>query len=430
MIEVIYNMRTLRIGMRGTDVMEIQSLLSILGYYKGALDRVFGPQMRNAVIAFQRNFGLTSDGVIGPGTYKVIEKYLLGYDTYSIKPGDTFYKISQRYFTSLPRILAANPNLDPTRLQVGQQIIIPYGIDVVQTNIDYTYEIMERDIRGLKVRYPFLQTGVAGKSVLGKNLYYIRLGKGTNEVFYNGGHHALEWITAPLLMKYLENFSKAYVDGTNIKGYNPREIFNKSSITIIPMVNPDGVNLVLDGLSRDNPYYSQLIRWNNGSTSFSRNWEANIKGVDLNHNYNALFYEYKEVAENMGITGPGPRRYPGPSPESEPESKAVADFTRIHNFRLILAYHSQGKVIYWNFRNMAPPEAKQIAQQFARASGYMLDVPTGAASYSGYKDWFIQTYRRPGYTIEVGRGTNPLPLSQFPQIYRDNEEILLLAAIV
>ena len=49
------------------------------------------------------------------------------------------------------------------------------------------------------------------------------------------------------------------------------------------MVNPDGVTLVINGLQTDNPYYSKLIEWNNGSTNFSKVWEANIKSVDLNH---------------------------------------------------------------------------------------------------------------------------------------------------
>lgn len=48
----------------------------------------------------------------------------------------------------------------------------------------------------------------------------------------------------------------------------------------------------------------------------------------------------------------------------------------------------------------------------------------------GYKDWFIQIYNRPGYTIEAGLGENPLPISQFDKIYKDNIGILILGAIL
>ncbi|WP_129600834.1 M14 family metallopeptidase [Anaerophilus nitritogenes] len=423
-------MRILKKGLQGTDVMEIQALLKKIGYDPGPIDGIFGIKTEEAVKNFQKNNGLTSDGIIGPKTYEALEPILLGYDEYIVRPGDTMYNIAKKYYTNVNSIVAANPNLNPYNLQIGQKIIVPFGIDVVDTNIDYTYEILERDILGLKARYPFLEVGVAGKSVLGKNLYYIKIGNGPNQVFYNGAHHSLEWITSPLLMKFIENFSKAYIKNQKIRTYDVRDIWEKSTIYILPMVNPDGVNLVLNGLDPNNPYYEKLIQWNNGSTDFSRNWQANIRGVDLNHNYNALWEISKEMEPAYGVYGPGPTRYGGAYPESEPESKAVADFTRNHNFRLVLAYHTQGEVIYWNFENMAPPIAKEIGELFSKVSGYDLDETYGIASYAGYKDWFIQDYKRPGYTIEAGKGVNPLPIEQFTRIYEENEEILLLASLV
>ncbi|MHB1314658.1 MAG: M14 family zinc carboxypeptidase [Christensenellales bacterium] len=423
-------MRTLRIGMRGTDVMEIQALLRKLGYQPGPIDGYFGPQTQQAVMAFQRRFGLLADGIIGLNTYRILQRYLLAYDTYTIRRGDTLYNIAQRYAANPLLLSAANPNVDPNNIRIGQQIIVPYGIDVVDTNISYTYDVMQRDIEGLVARYPFLEVGVAGQSSMGRNLYYIRLGRGTNQVFYNAAHHALEWITTPVLMKFAEDFSKAYALGGTLGGYRPRGIFEASSIFILPMVNPDGVDLVLNGLQADNPNYYNLIRWNNGSADFSSDWQSNNRGVDLNHNYNAAWEESKEEAERLGIIGPGPTRYPGLYPESEPESRAVADFTRSHDFRLVLAYHSQGEVIYWNFMNLAPPEARLIGEELSRDSGYTLEEASGIASYAGYKDWFTLAYRRSGYTIEVGRGINPLPISQFDRIYNDNLPVLLHAAVI
>ncbi|MBR2846668.1 MAG: M14 family metallocarboxypeptidase [Clostridia bacterium] len=295
----------------------------------------------------------------------------------------------------------------------------------------YTYENLEQNIRWLKEKYPFIEVGIAGYSLLGRNLYIIKLGTGQNEVFYNAAHHALEWITTPVLMKFIEDFAEGYVTGKNLsRGYNPREIWESSTIYIMPMVNPDGVDLVINGLSEDNPYYNDLIKWNDGSTDFSTTWQANARGVDLNHNYNAGWEIYKEMETEIGITGPGPTRYAGTAPESEPETKTVADFTRNHNFRLVLAYHAQGEVIYWNFMNLNPPDGEYIGRALSVASGYSLETATGPAAYSGYDDWFTKEFNRPGYTIEVGKGKNPLPVSQFGEIYEDNLEMLLLAAII
>lgn len=423
-------MRVLSMGSRGSDVMEIQATLSKIGYNPGVIDGVFGRQTEQAVMLFQRNNGLTADGVIGTTTYNVLERFLLGYDTYIIRAGDNIYNIARKYYTTMNKIFAANPGINANNLTIEQRLIIPYGIDVVDTNINYTYEIMERDIQDLKARYPFIQVGTLGKSVLDKNLYYIKLGTGPNQVFYNGAHHGLEWITSVLLMKYIEDFSEAYVEGGILRGYNVRDILRQSTIYILPMVNPDGVDLVINGLQRDNPYYSRLMQWNKGSTDFSTDWEANTRGVDLNHNYDASWNLSKAAEASYGVTGPGPTRYSGTAPESEPESKAVANFTRDHNFRLVIAYHSQGKVIYWTYLDIIPPDSPRIVKLFSDVSGYTPSQTHGIVSYAGYKDWFIDKFRRPGFTIEVGVGKNPLPISQFNEIYNDNIGILLLAAIV
>ncbi|MFZ7133624.1 MAG: M14 family zinc carboxypeptidase [Eubacteriales bacterium] len=423
-------METLTLGSTGPNVKLMQSLLQKIGYNPGEIDGIYGQQTAQAVRAFQNDHGLTPDGVVGANTWALFNSYLSGYDEYTIQPDDTLYNIARRYNTTVHAILTANPSIEPDDLRVSQKIIIPYGLDVVFTDIDYTYEIMERDILGLKARYPFLEVGLIGRSVLGKNLYYIRLGRGPEEVFYNGAHHSLEWITSVLLMEFIENFSRAYSEGSSIRGYNVNDIWNESSIYIVPMVNPDGVDLVLEGLNENNPYYNQLIQWNDTGLPFSQVWQANIRGVDLNRNYPASWEEGKAQEASFGVDGPAPTRYGGSYPLSEPESQAVAEFTRGHDFKLVIAFHTQGRVIFWRYLDMNPPRALEIGERFAEVTGYQLEEVYPEAAFAGYKDWFIETYNRPGYTFEVGLGTNPLPISQFNTIYNNNEEALLLASII
>jgi g-D-glutamyl-meso-diaminopimelate peptidase len=202
-------METLSLGSTGPNVKLVQSLLNKIGYSAGAVDGSFGAGTQQAVIRFQRDYGLTPDGVIGPATWAVLERLLLGYDTVTVRPGDTIYAIARRFHTAPNAVLTANPGVSPTALYVGQRLVVPYGIDVVYTDIDYTYEILDRQLRGLRARYPFLEVGSIGMSVMGKNIYVVRLGRGPNQVSYNASHHANEWITTPLLMKFIENFAKA-----------------------------------------------------------------------------------------------------------------------------------------------------------------------------------------------------------------------------
>lgn len=423
-------MKTIRLGMSGNTVMEIQALLKKMGYPLETVDGTYDQKTADVMRAFQKDHDLAPDGIIGPKTFAVLKRFLLGYTTYRLKSSDTLYRIARRTGTKLEAIEAANPGLNPEALPAGERIIIPYTFNVVDTNINYTYDVLENDIFGLAARYPFLRIGVAGRSVLNRKLYYLRLGTGSHQVFYNAAHHAMEWITTSVLMKFAEDFCRAYAYGYSIEGYSPRSIWEKSSIYLIPMVNPDGVDLVLNGAGPDNPYYRELIQWNMGSSDFSHTWDANNHGVDLNHNYDAAWEESVKAAGQMGITGPAPRRYAGPYPESEPESHAVAAFTGAHDFRLMLAYHAQGRVLFWNFMDLADERSRQIGLVLSQDSGYRLEEAEGIASTGGYKDWFIKEYGRPAYTVEVGHGQNPLPISQFDAIYTDNIKMLLHAAIL
>lgn len=268
----------------------------------------------------------------------------------------------------------------------------------------YDYGALVRYMQRLTKRYPFIKSGVIGKSVRGRDIFYIRLGSGERRVLYNAAHHGLEWITAALMMRFAFDFAECYVKGIRFFGYDIRRLFDKASIYIVPMVNPDGVEI-----SKTVP-----------------GWQANARGVDLNHNYDAGWGEYKALAAKNGITKPCKTRYPGAYPESEPESAALAEFTRKNNFEYVIAFHSQGSVIYWRYGGHTPPGAERIGRLLSASSGYELDETEGLASYSGYKDWFIKEFARPGFTVEVGEGENPLPPSMLNGIYGDIAEMLVM----
>jgi g-D-glutamyl-meso-diaminopimelate peptidase len=423
-------MTTIYLGSENPDVMLAQSLLNRLGYNAGTVDGQFGQQTLLAVKAFQTNNRLTPDGVVGPATWAALERYLRGYDIYTVRQGDTVYNIAKRYYTSVNAILTANPGLDPASLQIGRQLVVPYGINVVYGDVEPTYEILEIQINALKARYPFLETGVIGKSVLGRNIYYIRLGKGPREVSYNATHHANESICTPLVMKFVENYCIALSNRGSIQGYNIADLYNRASIYVIPMVNPDGVNLVAWWPTYTSAADRKAAQLNKTGLPLPRVWKANIRGVDLNLNYPALWEKEKQEELEQGITSPGPRDFGGTAPLTEPESKAMVDFTRQHNFRLVIAFHTQGRVIYWQFNDMAPESSPVIANRFAGINGYAVEAGTAEAAYAGYKDWFIQDFRNPGFTIEVGKGANPIPISQLPLIYSQNEGVMLLGAVI
>lgn len=155
--------------------------------------------------------------------------------------------------------------------------------NIVQTDISYTYEILMRDIYELKQRYHFLEIGNIGYTVLGKPIPYIRLGNGEKEVLYSASFHANEWITTVLLMKFVEDFSKSYELNEEIYGYNSRQIFNQTSIYLVPMINPDGVDLVTGAIPKNTEIYNNFksLAGNFPQIPFPEGWKANFNGVDL-----------------------------------------------------------------------------------------------------------------------------------------------------
>lgn len=421
-------MKEIKNGDRGVDVYLLQYILKLLGYDVGNIDGIFGASTEEALKSFQQKMGLVPDGMVNPETSAALEPYLLGFQNYTVMQGDTIQSIAERFGASPMTLLTANPQVTTQDVEVGTTLVIPYGFDVVKTNVPYTSSVLEMDITGLQARYPFIDVTSIGQSVLGKPLYRIRLGKGDRAVSYNGSHHANEWITTPVLMKWIEEYLKSYVKKETLSGYDVVELWDDVTIDIVPMVNPDGVDLVIEGA--DNlSNKDQLIEWNYGRENFS-DWKSNINGVDLNRNYDAAWKEYKNLEKDFGVTGPGPALYGGMAPGDQPESKAMIEMTRRGNYRLVIAYHTQGEVIFWSFMDLQPDESYRIAQEFSKVSGYALADPSLSQSFAGYKDWFIETYEKPGFTIEVGQGKNPLPLSQFGRIYDDNEELLLLAAVI
>lgn len=292
-----------------------------------------------------------------------------------------------------------------------------------------TSELIYESIKELCEKYRFIGCECIGKSVMNTDIWSLTLGRGERKVFFNGAHHANEWITAPLLINFIADYAKAIENREEICGIDARQLFVKKKLCCVPLVNPDGVDLVNGAIDKTSLFFSDArnIARRYPQIPFPSGWKANICGTDLNLNYPALWGEAKRIKYALGIEGPAPENYVGPMPLSEPESRAIYDYTLKNGFYLTLSYHTQGQVIYWKYFDFLPENSEEIAEKLSKASGYKLEITPRDSGHAGYKDWFISCYNKPGYTVEAGIGTNPLPLSQFDEIYADNKPLLTLA---
>jgi len=367
----------LKLGNRGNLVKFFQTILKNIGKYTGTIDGFYGINTENAVKAFQKEFNLTENGVI---TEELIQE------------------------------------------------LLPYI--TVPTEIPYTSKITEIVINALIYKYKFLEKINIGTSVLEQNITAIKLGNGNKNILYVGSTHANEWITTPLLLKFIGDFCIAYSNGEDIYNKNSRELFNKVTIHIVPLLNPDGVDLVNEAIDTESSPYINAVQISNNylDIPFPEGWKANIEGIDLNLQFPALWEQAKEIKFSQGFVSPAPRDFVGEFPLQAPEAIALYDYTISNDFLLMETFHTQGQVIFWKFLDYNPPNAEIIGNELSSSSGYpLLDTPY-ASSFAGFKDWYIQNYNRPGYTIEAGVGQNPLPISQFNEIYEDILGILVLGA--
>lgn len=289
------------------------------------------------------------------------------------------------------------------------------------------YEKLVKSILTLQKKHRLTEVYSVGKSVEGRELLCIKFGRGNKKIFLNGAHHALEWITSSLLMGFSFDFLNAVENRKRPFGYDVNRIYENVTFYVMPMVNPDGVNVVINGLDIKNEYHQAIYEMLDGK-NVKKVWQANIHGVDLNHNYDASFYKGKTLEIENGVFGAGPTRFSGEKPFSEPETIAVRDLFEKELFNLSLAFHSQGEVIYWDYYHKS--KYLDMAKRLSEVSGYELDEAGGISSVSGFKDWVIDKYELPAFTVEVGKGVNPISFSQFCKVKKDNTRLILEAASI
>ena len=279
----------------------------------------------------------------------------------------------------------------------------------------FDYQELKNKIYELKDKFDFIEVNTIGKTILGKSIPLITIGKGTKNVIYIASHHGMEWITSALLIKFIYDACLEYSRNTSIFDISAKVLFETRKIHIIPMLNPDGVEYVINGISSQNILKERLIRYNNG-TDFSH-WQANARGVDLNHNYIAGFSEYKIIERKLNLYDGAASKYSGEYPESEPETRAICNFVRWTKPDLALSLHTQGEEIYYTSGEKSCSASLPLAKTISRLTGYKISLPSGTAKYGGFTDWFIEEFNKPSFTLECGLGENPLPFSDLNKIY-------------
>lgn len=289
-----------------------------------------------------------------------------------------------------------------------------------------TTEFRENLLSQLTSKYSFLKEEKIGESACGRDIKAYFLGESEDCAVLCAGIHGSEYLTVLSMLEFLCDSCKSVETHTTVCGFRLDRFFARKGICIIPCLNPDGTEISIKGSSAALKY-KDLVNSITNNTSI---WQANARGVDLNHNFDAGWQELKKKEISLGINSPAASRFGGEYPESEPEVKALIKLCEQKHFTRAYAFHSQGREIYCEYGDKTPQRGVCIAKILSDSSGYTVSTPESIATGGGFKDWFIEKYEKPGITIEIGKGKNPLPLSDFAPEYLKIQEMLCFCAIL
>lgn len=271
-----------------------------------------------------------------------------------------------------------------------------------------TFEELSLTITNLSAN-PNLDFFVVGQSTLGQPIYGVHLGSYEGkQILIEGGIHAREYPSTLVVVKMIE--------------YMTTQNFDTGGVYAIPLSNPDGARIVLDGVDwiKCEKLRNYILDINDGSDDFDM-WKADAMAVDLNVNFDAL---WGEGSQNVFCVAPG--NFVGYYPESEREVRTLIDFSYRVRPDLTLSYHTKGDVIYYGFELLSDEEQardKQIAEYISTINGYT-PVKT-EQSVGGYSDWAGEYLKVPAFTIEIAPASvpTPVPLEYVEPAFEANKDV-------
>ncbi len=189
---------------------------------------------------------------------------------------------------------------------------------------------------------------VIGKSVEGKNITAYHYGTGDTELLFVGGiHGGYEWNTVLVAYQMMDYLKK-----------NPTVVPKNIKVTVIPVLNPDGLNKVVGTATGD---FTQADVSSSEATVVAGRFNAN--NVDLNRNFDCA-WQSSSTWQNKTVSG-------GSKVFSEPESQAIKKYVEINKPTAVVAWFSAAGGVYSSScNNGVSAETKIITKKYADASGY------------------------------------------------------------
>lgn len=318
---------------------------------------------------------------------------------------------------------------------------------IVDTSDTYYLDRIYSDIDELCVIYnDILSKGIIGKSVEGRDIVALKLSSRKDEilrcaqddtvkaafqetkrtaretpsVLLVGGIHAREDFSVMLCMKMIDYYCNYYMEEKSFDGFDVKSIIDKVDLYFVPVVNPDGLNIIHKGIetSTNHDKLKVMKIWGEDHTY----WKANSNGVDLNKNFDDGNWDIRTCVPGTDV--PCSDRFKGYTPNSEPETQALVNFCNEHSFTLMCTYHCSGNCTFWadsGTHDMFNGIDEKIMDELSIKYIYRkTKISQDPKIYGcGFENWFRTRMKRPGFCIELSpfvEGGKQHPDSMFDEL--------------
>ncbi len=293
--------------------------------------------------------------------------------------------------------------------------------------VPFDYNTKIRFVEELIKEYPFINAEIIGRSALNRGVFSLSVGNQSNSVIFTAGFCGTDGLTCELLLLFVEKMCHAVKHSCLLCGVDIKRALTQLGITVVPCVNPDGIEIAQNGFECGKSMKEFLL---SSGCEDHRKWSTNAFGVDINRNFSPQWNEHHKKENEQGIRGPSAKGYCGEFPESEAETKVLSRLCRLRHFRQCLSLHPGDGELHWQYNEKAPGQSSMMAKILADSCGYSLESKDNPSQPDGFKNWFIDEFSSPGFSLKIHSERCNSPYTKLYDVYEGIEEALTLFALM
>ncbi len=261
----------------------------------------------------------------------------------------------------------------------------------------FSYDALVRTVSRLRAEAPFLHVGVFGRSTCGRGLFALRFGDAPGGALVLAMLDAAQQTAGQALLDWAENMSACLNADVPLCGVDLSRVFRQSSLTLVPCMNPDGLEICRDG-ARGAGSLGRFVR---RLSDTDEPWHANAAGVELTRQFPYRFEFLQQTQALSETQQPAAAGFFGTAPLTEPEARALMQLCRRERFSraLLLEVGTPLLQVFPAGESAADRETVLSAKMLSASALVPFVLPSPQESAGAFAPWFAQTQQKNAFTF-------------------------------